>query len=183
MPRPSLYNCEEDSTSKNLGKFEGSSTSEYQDICRACFNFKTYCSCNQSSDEYDDRNTSQVRVLVYSAPTLCETVRRGIDSEEYCVKSRFKYQVPSKESCAVLTNINIRRRTFEIPRKLEIKNYIKSEWLNDSFNAIFISKGGIISPSFSGDLVLKIFNKSNEEIIIQEGSPIATLQSRAYDYE
>ena len=193
MSASSIFNNSEENFS--TGHFEESGANEYQDVCKFCYSFKNYCKCAESSDEdileerekhikrIDNLRLCPVQLITYSAPTHFEEIRRGAEVEEYCLKSRYKYRVPPKESRAIITNLYIQRRNGEMPRKLEVKNRIKSDWLNETFNEIFISKAGVVSPAFTGDLAIKIFNKSCEEIIIEEGSPVGVLQSRPYEYE
>ena len=193
----------------NSGKFEEdpqSSTpvdvldtlTEFQNVCRFCYNFEKYCKCSYDSDNDDseedgvneerDRSVeiaklSQSHITFYSAPLSSERVRKSVDVEEYCLKSRYRYTIGAKESKTLMTNLVIQRREGELARKLEVKSRIKSDWLNDTFNSLFICKAGVVSPSFRGDLVIKIFNKTCNEIVINEGSPVAMLQSKTYEYE
>ena len=163
---------------------------EFQDVCRFCFNFESYCKCAYDGDSSEEETfekkraqSSDPKVLIYSAPTFRESVRKGVDVEEYCLKSRYRYKICPKESKAIMTNLVINRRSDEVPRKLEVKNRIRSEWLNETFASLFICKTGVVSPQFEGDLVIKIFNKTCDEIVIENGSPVAMLQSRPYEYE
>ena len=195
MSTSSVFHRSEDGQIEEKTSFEGISENDYQDICKLCFNFRSYCKCltNLEDDDLVSRDSSfqkmnslrlsPVNLITYSAPTHYDSIRREADVEEYCLKSRYKYCVPSKESRAILTNLFIQRRNGEIPRKLEVKNRIRSDWPNESFNEIFISKAGVVSPKFTGDLIVKIFNKSAEEILIDAGSPVGVLQSKPYDYE
>ena len=122
-------------------------------------------------------------LVYYNAPSCFETTRRGVDNEEYFLKSRFKYRIPSKESRAIMSNMVILRKKNDLHRKLEIQNRIQSEWLSKMYQDMFICKTGVLSPSFSGDLVIKVFNKTENEIIIEEGSPVGILKSMKYEYE
>lgn len=187
---------------------QNSTINDFQDVCRSCFSFNAYCRCasfdsesseliKKDSTSMKEVETSICNVLYYYPPTENDEVRRGsdnlsnnalrwiylgIDIEEYCLKSRFRYKIPAKESRAIVTNLFIRRRQNEIPRKLEVLNRIKSEWLNATFNSLFITKTGVISPSFQGDLIIKIYNKSCSEILVEPSSPVGILRSSLYDY-
>ena len=191
------------SSSFNFARENSPSTNEvetlndFQNICKFCFNFNQFCKCGgyvgdrrleNANSSFDFTKCSEppsleVPVLIYSPPVENEQVRTGVDYEEIGLKSRYKHTIPPGESRAIVTNLRIHRKQNEIPRKLEVLNKIRSEWLNETFNAMFICKSGVISPRFSGDLILKIYNKSSTEITIEEGSPIGTLTSSRYEYQ
>ena len=83
----------------------------------------------------------------------------------------------------IMSNLVILRKKNDLHRKLEIQNKIQSEWLSETYQDMFICKTGVISPSFSGDLVIKVFNKTENEIIIDEGSPVGILKCKRYEYD
>ena len=183
---------------------------EFQDICRYCYNFNSLCLCacrsdgedpvhykinslnRESKDEEDVspmRSTeaeefNDVQIVFYSSPCAQDTNRCDIDTEEYNLKARVSTSIPSKESKAVLTNIIIQNKgdnPFH-SRKLEVQNRIKSGWLSETYNAMLVLKTGTLSPCLSGDLYVKIYNKTDREIVVSKGSPIGILQSKHYEY-
>ena len=182
---------------------------EFQDVCKYCYKFKNHCNCTQDVEGDNLRNelfalgdtkksyqneekttfngidsfSRTTNLVYYTAPSYLETTRRGVDNEEYFLKSRFKYRIPSKESRAIMSNLVILRKKNDLHRKLEIQNKIQSEWLSETYQDMFICKTGVISPSFSGDLVIKVFNKTENEIIIDEGSPVGILKCKRYEYD
>ena len=122
------------------------------------------------------------QILYYSAPLSVDTARCSIDSEEYHLKSRFRYSIPPHESRTVMTNICIIRRHGELARKLEIQNKIQSGWLSDMYTGMLALKTGVLSPEISGDLCIKIHNKTRNEVIVESSSPLGVMRSSCYEY-
>lgn len=195
---------------KQYESFEG--LTEFQDVCRYCYNFNSSCECIQQDNEsgrmnysrsYPGRNNNEMdaarlhtvqnpediesessALVVYSPPSSSDRSRRSVDTEEYHLKARFRESVPSKESRAILTNVVIlkQKANDDSVRKLEIQNRIQSGWLSETYNKMLVLKTGVLSPALSGDLSVKIYNKTDSEIIIAEGSPLGILQSQRYEY-
>ena len=177
---------------------------EFQEICKFCYNFTSMCKCNdrqvnayennsfnieseEDNNSYSTpgtENVKNVQLIVYSAPSLLDTTRLDIDTEEYNLKSRFLITIPAKESRSVLTNIVIihKEDCKSGSRKLQIQNRIQSGWLSETYNSMLVLKTGTISPLLSGDLYVNIYNKTEREITVSKGSPIGILQSQHYEY-
>lgn len=122
-------------------------------------------------------------VLFYSSPTSLEPARRSVDSEEYYLKARHRYHIPPQESRTVMTNLHVLRKEGELPRKLEVQDKIMSGWLSDSYSDMLVLKTGVLSPQVSGDVCVKIHNKTRIEVIVEAGSPIGVFKSTKYEYE
>ena len=135
---------------------------------------------NVSSENTPHSFSSQI--LYYSAPLSVDTARCSIDSEEYHLKSRFRYSIPPHESRTVMTNICIIRRHGELARKLEIQNKIQSGWLSDMYTGMLALKTGVLSPEISGDLCIKIYNKTRSEVIVESCSPLGVMRNSCYEY-
>ena len=135
---------------------------------------------NVSSENTPHSFSSQI--LYYSAPLGVDTARCSIDSEEYHLKSRFRYSIPPHESRTVMTNICIIRRHGELARKLEIQNKIQSGWLSDMYTGMLALKTGVLSPEISGDLCIKIYNKTRSKVIVESCSPLGVMRNSCYEY-
>lgn len=181
---------------------------EFQEICKFCYNFNSMCECvdrsasaNVNAYENNSFNTESeedieslsfaqteelknVQLIVYTTPSILDTTRRDVDTEEYNLKARFLTTIPAKESRSVLTNLIILNKgdCRNGSRKLQIQNRIQSGWLSETYNSMLVLKTGTISPLLSGDLYVNIYNRTEREIIVAKGSPIGILQSQHYEY-
>ena len=106
------------------------------------------------------------------------------DKQIYSLKCSEKSFLNAGETKYVPSNIEIKYNQYQsrISRRLEIQSDISNGWLNDSFSNMISIKNGTIHPNFYGVVHVKMYNKTNHQVIIPIDAPIGKLVSTRFDY-
>ena len=135
---------------------------------------------NQISSSRHQEYTS----IAYRDPQGVEDVRRRCYREEYKILTSHAYTVCVGQSRILKTNISISPSGRLWGRKLEI---VKNDdghggWLAESLANVLLVKEGVVSPVYSGNLGVKVLNKSDRDVVIPVGTPLGKMCASPYEY-
>ena len=119
--------------------------------------------------------------IIYRYPA---TNRNLADKQIYSLKCSEKSFLKVGETKYIPSNIEIKKynKHWLISRRLEIQSDISNGWLNESFSNMISIKNGTIHPNFYGVIHVKMYNKTNHQVIIPVNAPIGKLVSSRFDY-
>lgn len=104
------------------------------------------------------------------------------------LKSRASITIAPESSAYIRTNVTIgeeirRGQEPSIYRsKLEIDSVPAHWWLSDPARAKLLTKRGYVSPDFTGELHIQVYNRMTTSIIVPAGAPVGSLVISCYEY-
>ena len=151
-----------------------------RESCNSEFRVRTQKDTKRSPSDLTGQYINVVEEVVYRYPR-----RESSQSEKeiYQLRSREKSFLNPGETKWVPSNVEIQRTGITPPtRKLEIQSEISNGWISNYFSNMLLIKHGVISPQFMGILHVKMYNKTNNQIVIPLNAPIGKLVASKYDY-